>query len=171
MTWLDTESLLLHVWLGHSATTRSFIPTKQPQLRIAFRTDSINASSSLNNRSTWSLFFISSTCRSCSEDRTLSMRCMSCISSRCDSRNWSLARCQVCFSWLCCCRSNSSRWTTGRQTTIANQLPMYREWDIKPILVHMCKWHLIITYDDETQSNASNLTANIRFGLSLLPYK
>lgn len=61
---------------------------------------------------TWSLFFISSTWRSCSEDSTLSILCMSLIRRRCDSRNWSLARCHVCFSWLCCCLSNSSLWHT-----------------------------------------------------------
>lgn len=61
---------------------------------------------------TWSFFFISSTWRSCSDDSTLSILCMSLIRRRWDSRNWSLARCHVCFSWLCCCRSNSSLWQT-----------------------------------------------------------
>lgn len=57
---------------------------------------------------TWSRFLITSTWRSCSDDSTLSILCMSLMSSRWDSRNWSFARCHVCFSWLCCCRSDSS---------------------------------------------------------------
>lgn len=61
---------------------------------------------------TWSFFFSSSTCRSCSEVSTISIRCMSLISKRWDSRNWSLAFCHVCFNWLCCCRSCSKRWHT-----------------------------------------------------------
>lgn len=61
---------------------------------------------------TWSFFFSSSTCRSCSEVSTISIRCMSLISKRWDSRNWSLAFCHVCFNWLCCCRSCSKRWQT-----------------------------------------------------------
>lgn len=61
---------------------------------------------------TWSFFFSSSTCRSCSEVSTISILCMSLISSLWDSRNWSLAFCHVCFSWLCCCLSCSSRWQT-----------------------------------------------------------
>lgn len=61
---------------------------------------------------TWSFFFSSSTCRSCSEVRTISIHCMSLISKRWDSKNWSLAFCHVCFNWLCCCRSCSKRWQT-----------------------------------------------------------
>ncbi|KAG9341450.1 hypothetical protein JZ751_019260, partial [Albula glossodonta] len=47
------------------------------------------------------------------------MRCMSLISRRWDSRNWSLALCQVCFSWLCCCRSNSSSSFTRSSATVS----------------------------------------------------
>ena len=52
--------------------------------------------------------------RCCSAVRTVSMRRMSIIMRRCDSRNWSLAICHVFFSSLCSFFSASSRRQTKK---------------------------------------------------------
>ena len=55
--------------------------------------------------------------RCCSAVRTVSMRLMSIIMRRCDSRNWSLAICHVFFSSLCSFFSASSRRQTKKYNT------------------------------------------------------